>query len=119
MANAVNTPIAYSGTRRLTSASSMMQRHGHDRQHDDRVGEHQPVAALEQPPGQERVAGHVAGQEREAVEAGVTAGVQDEHGRELEQVEEGMPDEPGPEDDLGLLREHGRVPAVRGVAWVR
>ena len=85
------------------------QRHGHDGQHDDRVGEHQPVPALEQPPGQERVAGHVAGQEREPVEAGVAAGVQDQHGRELEQQEHGVPDERAPEDELGLLRQHGGV----------
>ena len=91
------------------------QRHGHDCQQDDRVGEHQPVAALEQPPGQERVAGHVAGQEREAVEAGVGAGVQDQHGGELEQIEEGLSDEPAPEHDLGLLRQHGRIAGrVRG-----
>jgi hypothetical protein len=85
------------------------QRDRDDGQQDDRVGEHQPVPALEQPPGQERVARHVAGQEREAVEAGIAAGVQDEHGRELEQVEEGLSGEPVPEDELGLLREHGRV----------
>jgi len=39
------------------------QRAGQDGQHDDAVGEHQPVPALGEPPGQEGVLGHEAGQE--------------------------------------------------------
>ena len=108
--NAVNTPIAYSGTRLLTSASLMISSATEVTvEQDDRVGEHQPVPALEQPAGQERVARHVAGQEREAVEAGVAAGVEDQHGRELHQQEQRVADERAAEDDLGFLGEHRRV----------
>jgi hypothetical protein len=91
------------------------QRDRGDRQQDDRVGENQPVPALEQPAGQERVARDVAGQEREAVEARVAAGVEDEHGGQLHQVEQRLPGERVAEDHLGFLGEHRRVPDhVRG-----
>ena len=85
------------------------ERQRYDGQHDDAVGEHQPVPALHQPAGQERVLGHEAGQERETVEAGVAPGEQDQRGRELDEVEQ---DAAGPaaEDEVRLLGQHGRRP---------
>ena len=52
------------------------------------VGEGQAVAPPGQLAGQEGVLGHEAGQEGEAVEAGVAAGVEDEQGGQLDHVEE-------------------------------
>ena len=88
------------------------QRHGQHRQHDDPVGEDQPLAALHHPPRQERVLGDEAGQEREAVEAGVAAGVQDQRGRRLHHVEHEVPG--GPEHDVRFLRDHGREAELIG-----
>ena len=58
--------------------------------------------------GQVGVLGHEAGQEGEAVEAGVAPGVEDEHGGELDDVEEELADRPGAQDVADLLGDHGR-----------
>ena len=94
-------------------------RHQHQRQRqrgeqDDPVGEHQPVAAPGQPPGQEGVLGDEAGQEREAGEAGVAAGEQDGGGRGLEEVEHDLPGQGVPEHRPGFLGQHGREPGGVG-----
>ena len=77
MVKPVNTPMAYIGMRAATLApvasSRTMDAAG---QHEDPVGEHQPVAPDGELAGQEGVLGHEADQEGEAGEAGV--GGQDE-----------------------------------------
>ena len=54
----------------------------------DAVGEHQPVAAVVQLPGQVAVAGQDRGQPGEAVERGVGGEDEDRRGGGLEQVEQ-------------------------------
>ena len=67
---------------------------------------------------QERVLGNEAGQEREAVEAGVRAGEQDEHRRDLEHVVRAVP-RAVPEDlHPSWLITVGN-PETYGVAWVK
>ena len=64
--------------------------------------------------GQEAVAGHEAGQEGEAVEAGVAAGVEDEHGGNQDEVVQGVTEEAGAEDLPDHLGDHGgRTELVR------
>jgi hypothetical protein len=87
MVNAVKTPIVVH-----VRAGHEQQQRGQHGQHDDPVGEHQPVAALGEPAGQERVLGHEAGQEREPVEARVAAGVEDQRGRGLHEDVHGPAD---------------------------
>ena len=71
-------------------------------QHHDAVREGQPVAALGQPARQIAVRGNEVGEEREAVERRVRAGVEDQHRRQLDRQEREMTDEavtrarPGP-----------------------
>jgi hypothetical protein len=93
-------------------AGSDQEDHRDDREHDDAVGQRQPVAPLGQPAGQERVTRDEAGQEREAAEAGVAAGVEDQRGGGLDHEvhEVGR----GAEDDVGLLGEHRRVARLIG-----
>ncbi len=60
---------------------------------DDPVGKSQAVASPRQLAGQEAVPGHKTGQERETVEAGIAARVEDEEGGQLHDVKQGVPDE--------------------------
>ena len=83
------------------------QRQGHHGEHDDPVGEGQAVATSGELFGEVGVLGHEAGQEGEAVEAGVSAGVEDEHGGELDHVEEELADRAGTQDVADLLGDHG------------
>ena len=83
---------------------------GHARQHEDPVGEGQTMAAPGQLARQEAVAGHEARQVREAVEARVAAGVEDQHGGQLHDVEGEVAGRAGAEDGLGLLGHHRRRP---------
>ena len=71
------------------------QGQGHHGEHDDPVGEGQPVAPAAQLFGQVGVLGHEAGQEGEPVEAGVAPGVEDHHRGELDEVEEHAADGAG------------------------
>ncbi len=84
------------------------QRDRHDGEHDDPVGEGEAVAAPGELLRQVLVLGDEAGEEGEAVEAGVPACVEDEHGRELDHVEEGPADPAAAEDVLDLLGDDGR-----------
>ena len=82
---------------------------GHDGEHDDPVGEDQPMASFGQLGRQEPVLGDETGQEGEAVEAGVAAGVEDQQrwrtGRTRSRRGRRRA---GAEHRLGLLREDGR-----------
>ena len=68
------------------------------------------MAALGHLAREEVVVRHEAGQEREAVEGRVATGVEDEHGGELDHQEQEVPQRPGAEDRLDLLRHDGRGP---------
>ena len=81
----VNTPMAYIGMRAgHPGPGGDQQGDGCDRQHDDAVGEDQPVAPDGQGAGEEGVLGDEAHEEREAGEAGVGGQDQDERGRRLQ-----------------------------------
>ena len=72
-------------------------------QHQNPVGEGQAMATPGQLARQESVPRHEAGQVREAVEAGVAARVEDQHGGQLHDVEGEVPGGAGAEDRLDLL----------------
>ena len=63
--------------------------------------------------GEEGVLRHEARQVREAVEARVCPGVEDEHRRRLHQEETHPAQQPVPEHIVRLLRQHGRRAAVK------
>ena len=77
------------------------------------------MTALGQPAGQELVAGHEAGQEREAAEAGVAPGEQDQRGRRLHDEVHEVP--VAPEHRVRFLGQDGRVAGLvrDGVGDVR
>ena len=72
----------------------------------------QAVAAPGQLAGQEGVLGHEAGEEREAVEAGVAAGVEDEDRGQLDHVEEDVADPGGAEHEWTSWETTVGVPAA-------
>ena len=109
MKNPVNTPIAYSATSastlaRVTSRSTMATA----ARTMIPLEKDEAVAPPGQLAGQERVAGHEAGEEREPVEAGVAAGVEHEQGGGLDDVEEGPADHAAAEHVVDLLGDHRR-----------
>ncbi len=79
--------------------------YGDDGEDDDPVGESQPVPAFGELAWQEAVPRHEARQEREAVEARIAAGIEDQQGGELDHVEQGVPGGPGAEHRLRFLRD--------------
>ena len=109
MVKPVNTPMAYIGMRAATLAR-VARRRAMDAtgQHEDAVGEHQPVASHGQLARQERVLGHEAHQEREPGEAGVGGQDQDERGRRLQRVEEDVPERCSTVDELADLGDDRR-----------
>ena len=84
------------------------ERLGGDGEDDDPVREHEPVAAAGELAGQEGVLGDEAREVREAVEARVAAGPEDEHRRRLHEVE-AEPAVPGRAEDV--LSPPGRAPS--------
>ena len=86
-----------------------------DGQGDDAVGEHQPVAALGELLGHERVVGMEAGQAGEVGEARVGGQDEDQHRGALHDVERHVPERPAAEHGLGDLGDHRGLLARHGV----
>ena len=72
------------------------------------------MATLGELAGQEPVTGHETGQEREPVEAGVAAGVQDHERRQLHHVKQEVTAPARAEDDLSFLGDDRGRPGDEG-----
>ena len=90
------------------------QRQGDDAEHDDAVGEGEPVASFGQLARQVLVRGDVVGEEGEPVEGRVAPGVEDHDRRHQRDVIDDVPQAVGAEDVEHLLAHDRGVAGVVG-----